>query len=190
MRAGLKRLSPWIVGMLALVLLAGCGGRDKDSFTIFIMDKQGDASIIRDELAQKLKDKLGEQAPAIEIAVSPLYNQQKLVVEYAAGENDLFILPEEDMKLYGQNGSNLPLDDAFDKKTYARGVFEGGVFKEKEQGEKGTDMLKETHLYGIPVEQMKMFKDLKYNSKTLFATVPPRTSNKEEAIKVLKALTE
>ncbi len=86
MRAGLKRLSPWIIGMLALVLLAGCGGRDKDSFTIFIMDKQGDASIIRDELAQKLKDKLGEQAPTIELAVSPLYNQQKLVVEYAVGK--------------------------------------------------------------------------------------------------------
>ncbi|KAF6564675.1 MULTISPECIES: hypothetical protein [Paenibacillus] len=189
MRAGLKRISPWIIGIIALILLAGCGGRDKDSFSIFIMDK-GDASVIRDELAQKLKDKLGEQAPTIEISVSPLYNQQKLVVEYAAGEHDLFLLPEEDMKLYGQNGSNLPLDDAFDKKTYARGVFEGGVFKKKEQEEEGTDVIKETHLFGIPVEQMKMFKDLKYNSNTLFATVPPRTSNKEEAIKVLKALTE
>lgn len=70
--------------MLTLVLLAGCGGRDKDSFSIFIMDK-GDASVIREELAQKLKDKLGEQAPTIEISVSPLYNQQKLVVEYAVG---------------------------------------------------------------------------------------------------------
>lgn len=188
MRAGLKRLSPWLIGMLTLVLLAGCGGRDKDSFSIFIMDK-GDASVLRDELTQKLKDKLGEQAPKIEISVSPLYNQQKLVVEYAAGEHDLFLLPEEDMKLYGQNGSNLPLDDAFDKKAYPRGVFEGGVFQKK-QGEEGTDVIQETHLYGIPVEQMKMFRELKYNSKTLFATVPPRTSNKEEAIKVLKALTE
>ncbi|MEI0735672.1 hypothetical protein VQ056_01665 [Paenibacillus sp. JTLBN-2024] len=54
---------------------------------------------------------------------SPLYNPEKLMVEYAAGGHDIMILPEEDMKNYGKMGGHVVLDDHFDPKTYPEGVF-------------------------------------------------------------------
>ncbi|MNI92939.1 hypothetical protein D3C73_1508070 [compost metagenome] len=94
------------------------------------------------------------------------------------------------MKQYGNNGSNVSLDDTFDQEKYERGVFEGGVFVEDGTGDDGSDIKKETHLYGIPLEDMKMFQEVQYAAKNLFATIPVSASNIEESKKVLKALTE
>ena len=178
-------------GLTALVslifLLAGCGG--KDGFTIFIIDNQGNPSVIGEQLQANLQQKLGEE-PKVEVITSAMYDVQKMMVEYAAGSHDIFILPEADMKQYGSNGSNIPLDDTFDPEKYKRGVFEGGVLVEDGQGDDGTDMKQETHLYGIPLEDMQMFKDVEYAAQNLFATIPLSAANVEESKKVLKALTE
>jgi hypothetical protein len=61
---------------------------------------------------------------------------------------------------------------------------------EKGKGDDGSDMKKETHLYGIPLEEMQMFKDVNYAPSNLFATIPLSAANIEESKKVLKALTE
>lgn len=184
---GMKRF--W--GLTALVslifLLAGCGG--KDGFTIFIIDNQGNPSVIGEQLQANLQQKLGEE-PKVEVITSAMYDVQKIMVEYAAGSHDIFILPEADMKQYGSNGSNISLDDTFDPEKYERGVFEGGVLVEDGQGDNGTDMKQETHLYGIPLEDMQMFKDVEYAAQNLFATIPLSAANVEESKKVLKALTE
>lgn len=178
-------------GLTAIVsivfLLAGCGG--KDGFSIFIIDNQGNPSAISEQLQANLQQKLGEE-PKVEVITSAMYDVQKIMVEYAAGGHDIFILPESDMKQYGSNGSNIPLDDTFDPKKFERGVFEGGVLVEKGEGDGGSDIKQESHLYGIPLEDMKMFKDVEYAASNLFATIPVSSSNVEESKKVLKALTE
>lgn len=61
---------------------------------------------------------------------------------------------------------------------------------EKGEGDGGSDIKQESHLYGIPLEDMKMFKDVEYAASNLFATIPVSSSNVEESKKVLKALTE
>lgn len=177
-----------LAAIISLIfILAGCGG--KDGFTVFIIDNQGNPSGISEQLQTNLQKKLGEE-PKVEIITSAMYDVQKILVEYAAGSHDIFILPENDMKQYGQNGSNVPLDDTFDPKKYERGVFEGSVLVEKGKGDDGSDMKKETHLYGIPLEDMQMFKDVNYAPSNLFATIPLSAANIEESKKVLKALTE
>ncbi|KQY83938.1 hypothetical protein ASD24_09045 [Paenibacillus sp. Root52] len=178
-------------GLMAIIsiilVLTGCGG--KSGFTIFIIDNQGDPSVISEQLQANLQQKLGEE-PKVEVVTSAMYDVQKILVEYAAGGHDIFILPEADMKQYGNNGSNVSLDDTFDQEKYERGVFEGGVFVEDGTGDDGSDIKKETHLYGIPLEDMKMFQEVQYAAKNLFATIPVSASNIEESKKVLKALTE
>lgn len=178
-------------GLTAIIsmifLLAGCGG--KDGFTIFIIDNQGNPSVISEQLQANLQQKLGEE-PKVEVITSAMYDVQKIMVEYAAGGHDIFILPEADMKQYGSNGSNIPLDDTFDAEKYKRGVFEGGVLVEKGKGDDGSDIKTESHLYGIPLEDMQMFRDVDYAAQNLFATIPMSASNVEESKKVLKALTE
>ncbi|WP_440118072.1 hypothetical protein [Paenibacillus sp. QZ-Y1] len=177
-----------LTAIISLIfLLAGCGG--KDGFTIFIIDNQGNASVISEKLQANLQQKLGEE-PKVEVITSAMYDVQKIMVEYAAGEHDIFILPEADMKQYGNNGSNIPLDDTFDPEKYKRGVFDGGVLVEKGDGDGGSDIKKESHLYGIPLEDMQMFKDVDYAASNLFATIPVSAANVEESKKVLKALTE
>lgn len=178
-------------GMLFIVsivlMLSGCGG--KDGFTIFIIDNQGNPSVISEQLQTNLQQKLGEE-PKVEVITSAMYDVQKILVEYAAGGHDIFILPEADMKQYGKSGSNVPLEDTFDAEKYKRGVFDGGVLVEQGEGDDGSDIKTESHLYGIPLEEMQMFKDVKYAASNLFATIPVSASNVDEAKKVLKALTE
>lgn len=187
----MKRLLK-LCGVLAfLFVAAGCGEDDNKAFSIFIIDNQGDPSTVSQELEQKLQQKLGEGGPAVEVVASPIYDRSKLLVEYVAGEHDIFILPEEDMKNNGREGGNLPLDEYFDKEAYPRGVFEGAVFKPvNKEGKAAEETVMETHLYGIPADQMALFKEVGYASSNLFATVPPRTGNLEEAVSVLKALAE
>lgn len=184
------RMMRLLFGIFAIFLLAGCGAKE-DTFSIFIIDNQGDPGQIQDQMQQLLQEKLGEEGTKIEVAASPIYDRQKLLIEYVAGEHDLFILPEEDMKTNGSQGGNLPLDEYFDADTFKSGVFEGGVFKPvNRDGKEVEDIVQETHLYGIPAAETALFQELQYTSPNLFVTVPPRTSNIDEAIKVIKAIVE
>ncbi|MDP4095502.1 hypothetical protein OIN60_01675 [Paenibacillus sp. P96] len=187
----MKRLFK-LFGVLAFLLVAaGCGQDESTTFSIFIIDNQGDPTSVSQELEQKLQQKLGEGGTTVEVVASPMYDRSKLLVEYVAGEHDIFILPEEDMRNNGSEGGNLPLDEYFDKKAYPRGVFEGAIFKPvNKEGQATEETVTETHLYGIPADQMALFKDVGYASSNLFATIPPRTGNLEEAVSVLQALAE
>ncbi|MCM3783308.1 hypothetical protein M3231_10010 [Neobacillus mesonae] len=169
-------------------ILSGCGG-DKDEFSIFMIDNQGNMSNIAEDLELKLQEKIGE-SPKIKISASAMYSKQKILVEYAARDHDLIILPEEDMKMYGQDGSNIPLENTFDKEKYSRGVFEGGTYTQDENGDLSGDMVIGEHLFGIPLEDMSMFIDLQYAAKNLFATIPISTQDEQMSLEILKALTE
>lgn len=178
----MKVIGRLIVILSAIIMLTACG-QDKADVSIFITDDKSDPSQISEKIQQKLQEKLGEEL-TVQVVAASMFNPQKLLVEYAARENDIIILPENEMKSYGKEGAHIALDSYFDPETYPKGVFEGGVM------DADNNVKLEKHLYGIPVSQMKIFQDLKYTSVGLYATIVASTDSEENAAKVLKALTE
>lgn len=174
-----------IAGLLVMMtLISGCGGSSKNTVTIFMMDKNGSPSTIGETMEKGLKAKLGPDLK-VEFNAMGLYNIQKLMVEYAAGMNDIIILSKDDVINYGKNGANIPLDDYFSPADYPEGVFEGGISVE------GQDDLKmEKHLYAIPASKLKMFKDTGYAPEELFVTVAATTDSIEQSIQAIKAMME
>ncbi|MDT3425051.1 ABC-type glycerol-3-phosphate transport system substrate-binding protein [Paenibacillus forsythiae] len=172
--------------LIALVaVLSGCGGKDANTVTVFLMGPNGAPDGMAEQLKEKLAASLGQDLK-VEFNVSPIYNDQKLLLEYAGAMNDIIILPKQDMLDYGKQGSNVPLDDYFNKSNYADGVFEGGV--ERKSGDEQTELKQETHLYGIPVSSLKLFKDAGYTPEGLFVTIPASARNAERSVQVIRAM--
>jgi hypothetical protein len=163
-------------------MLAGCGS-EKPGVSIFMIDDKSDPTQVSEQLEKTLQDKLGSDIK-VKVIASPLYNPQKMMVEYAAGGHDIFILPEGDMENYGKMGAHIVLDDYFDPKKYHDGVYASQEVKE----DKTVDNME--HLYGIPVKEMKIFQDLKYTPDKLFVTIPVSSKHVDNAVKAIKALTE
>ncbi|MCJ8013343.1 hypothetical protein MUG84_16560 [Paenibacillus sp. KQZ6P-2] len=179
----MKAYGKLMLVIFAVFMLAGCGEGEKPDVSVFMIDQHSDPSEVVEPLKKTLQDKLG-QGVKLEVFASPLYNPQKLMVEYAAGDHDIMILPEEDMKNYGKLGGNLALDNYFDPKAYPDGVFAS----KEEKEDKTIDNTE--HLYGIPVKQLKVFKDLKYTPDKLFVTIPVTSKHVDNAVKAIKAMTE
>ncbi|WIV20468.1 hypothetical protein QPK24_07205 [Paenibacillus polygoni] len=182
--------SRWaLVALLFMVLLTACGKEEDTAFRIFMTDDQGSIASIEEELQSKLQEKYGDRIK-IEVISSPIYNQQKLLLEYVGKANDLMIMPENDMKAYGSQGSHIELEDTFNPETYSRGFFKGGTYEIDENGDMSKDMVMGDHLFGIPLDEMKIFQELNYPAKNLFATIPVSTSDIALAKEVLKFMTE
>jgi hypothetical protein len=165
----------WIV--LLIVLLAGCGGPKVD-VTIFMMGPQGFPS----EAAQKLESSLAAKVgavPTIVIHASPMFSLEKMIVEVAAGENGILILPEEQFRNLGKQGGYVPLDDVIKPENYPAGILEI-----TDQGKT------EKRLYGIPLEDTKWMKEQNMNGKGLFAFIPQNAKKQAEAKQVLKIIAE
>ncbi|MCY9516682.1 hypothetical protein [Paenibacillus apiarius] len=168
-----------------LILISGCGGPKAD-ITVFMMPK----STVPSEMTQALKEELSKQFQGkftVDAVASPMYNLQKLIVEYAAGDNGIVMLPEDDVKTMAMQGGHVVLDNYFDKEKYAAGVMDGVVY---EKAEKGYNEYKGKHLYALPADQMPLLKKLGIQEPGLFVTIPARTPNEELSVEVLKALAE
>ncbi|MFC3750086.1 hypothetical protein [Paenibacillus sp. GCM10012306] len=172
--------------LVMMTLIAGCGGNNtKDTVNIFMMlnGVNPDTEFVKGFESQ-LKDKLGEGAK-VEFSTAPIYNIQKLMVEYAAAMNDIVILSKEDVLNYGKSGANRPLDEYFNPDDYPEGVFEGGVVKE------GTkDIVQEKHLFAIPLSKLKMFKDAGFAPDDAFLTIAVSADSLEQSIAAIKAMME
>lgn len=178
-----------MVALLFMLILTACGKEEDTVFQIFMTDDQGSIAGIEEQLETKLQDKFGDRI-TIEVISSPIYNQQKLLLEYVGKENDLMIMPENDMITYGREGSHIALEDTFNPETYQRGFFEGGTYEIDENGDMSKDMVTGDHLFGIPIDEMSIFKELNYPAKNLFATIPVSTSDEALAKEILKYMTE
>lgn len=176
-----------VVALLVMMtLISGCGGDDsKNSVTIFMMPNGlTPDSKFQETVKDKLQDKLGEETK-VEFNSSPIYNIQKLMVEYAAGMNDLVILSKADVENYGKNGANLPLDDYFKAEDYPEGVFEGGVIRGEEE-----ELVQEKHLFAIPLSKLKMFKDAGFAPDDVFVTLAVSADSVDKSIAAIKAMME
>ncbi|GAB6988368.1 type 2 periplasmic-binding domain-containing protein [Paenibacillus pini] len=178
----MKQWMKLLMVFAVVLLVAGCG-QDDDKRTVFMIDEHSDPVQAYKQIEDKMQDKLGTTLK-VEVSASPMYNPQKLMVEYAAGGHSIVILPEEDMKNYAKLGGHLPLDKYFDPKKYPDGVFASNEVRD----DKTVDTTE--HLYGIPVKQMKLFIDAKYTPEQLYATIPVAAPSVDDAVKMLKALTE
>ncbi|AJY77434.1 hypothetical protein VN24_02085 [Paenibacillus beijingensis] len=164
-----------------MLLLAGCGGT-KDP-TLFIMAKNGLSSDATEALTKSLQAKFGDTK--IQVSSSPIYNQQKLIVELAAGGNAVMMLDKDDfVSLLGQGGA-LSLDDVFDPKLYPEGVLEGTIPGDKDEPDR-----KETHLYGIPVTKAKLVQSAGINDDKLILFIPANAPDQEAAKQMIKELVE
>lgn len=172
--------------IVLMALIAGCGGGGtKDTVNIFMMlnGVNPDTKVVTG-IESQLKEKLGDEAK-VEFSTAPIYNIQKLMVEYAAAMNDIVILSKEDVLNYGKSGANQPLDKYFNPDDYPEGVFEGGVAR----GEKG-EIVQEKHLFAIPLSKLKMFKDAGFAPDDAFLTLAVSADSVDESIKAIKAMME
>lgn len=178
------------VGLLAVVLLVavmtGCGGPKAD-LTIFMSHEftlpEDSVTALQDEINDKLN---GEYI--VKINASPLYNMQKIMIEYAAAGNGLMVLPKDDIKKYSENGGNLALDEYLDPATYEEGVFEGlSVTKTSD------DKFEEKngkYLFGLPTDKLPLMEKHGLVDNQWYVAVPSTTPNIELSVKVLKLLME
>lgn len=176
-----KKMGIWMLLIASVLMLAGCG--KEDGVLIFMSDK---ASSSREGI-DVIQEKLNADVPDLkaEFNYSPMFDLQKVLVEYAAGGNSIVILPEDSIKIYGKDGAHVVLDDYFDQADYPDGVFESGVLKDGDR-----DATLEKHLFGIPVKDMKMFQDAGYTPDGMLACVLINAPDKDAAIKVLQKLAE
>lgn len=178
----------WIKGLLLsmsmVFVLTACGGdqpKDPNQVTVFIMGSEGFSQELADQVKQDLQSKLGSTMK-ITVNTTPIYSAEKLTLEYVDRQDDIIILPENDMKSYSINGGHMVLDKDFDSKTYARGVTMGSASAEDVDKQ-------EKHLFSIPVDQMSIFKKIKYTPDNLYATIPV-FADYNKSLKILKAMTE
>jgi ABC-type glycerol-3-phosphate transport system substrate-binding protein len=179
MKFGFKFL---FILVLCSIGLSACGG-PKANVPIFMMGETGIPAELSQKLEESLKKYVGE-TPTISLNSSPIFSQEKMIVELAAGGNGIMILPEEQFQGIAQQGGGIILDSLFDPKEYPIGVVETLVDSNKPDGPK------EKHLYGIPVTQTRWMKELGYTGKELIAFVHPRAPNLDMAKQVLKVIAE
>jgi ABC-type glycerol-3-phosphate transport system substrate-binding protein len=163
---------------LIFLTLSGCGGGPKADVSIFMMGPQGIPQEAADKLKNGLVAKVG-QTPTIELMTTPLFSLEKVIVEIAAGEHSIIIVPEEQFQGFAKQGGLVPLDDLVKPDDYKEGIVESN-----DQGKV------EKHLYGIPLADSKWFKDQGLNGKGLYAFIPGNGKNKDQAKQVLKLMAE
>ncbi|MFC5449558.1 hypothetical protein [Paenibacillus aestuarii] len=161
-----------------MVLLAGCGG-PKPDVSVFVMGQQGFPAELGGKLEQSLKDKVGA-APTVKLVTSPIFSLEKMIVELAAGENGIFILPKEQFDSLSKQGGFVSLDDTIKPEDYPSGVLEIGS-----EGQPA-----ERHLYGIPLDGNKWMKDQGIDGKGLIAFIPQNAQKINEAKQVLKLIAQ
>ncbi|MCZ8519386.1 MULTISPECIES: hypothetical protein [Paenibacillus] len=166
----------WLLGLLLLVVLAGCGGGPKADVTIFMMSSKGIPSDVGDKLQGSLQAKLGT-APTVQVLATPVFSMEKMIVEIAAGDHGIHVLPGDQLEALKNQQAFIPLDDVAKPEDYPSGVFEL-----EENGKK------EKHLYVIPLEESAWFKELNLNGKDLYAFVPVNAPDKEKAKQVMKQI--
>ncbi|PZE20380.1 hypothetical protein [Paenibacillus xerothermodurans] len=168
-----------LAALMLLLVLAGCGGGPKADVIVFMMSSGGIPAEAGDKLQADLQTKLG-QSPTVQLVTTPIYSIEKLFVEIAAQQNGIIIIPTKDFQALGQQGGYVSLDDIAKREDFPEGVLElpvdGGG--------------KETHLYGIPLENTKWFTDTKLSGKDLVALVPVNAPNREQALKVMSIIAQ
>ncbi|MFC0211479.1 hypothetical protein ACFFK0_03280 [Paenibacillus chartarius] len=168
----------WSVVLTALLLAvsllaAGCGSKPKADVSIFMMGPNGFPQEAADKLKNGLTAAVGA-APTIAIQAAPIFSPELMIVQLAAGEHDIIVLPHEQFTNLAKQGGLVPLEDLVNRDDYKAGIVESD-----DNGKK------ETHLYGIPLDESKWFKDQGYKGQGLTAFIPSNTKHLDNAKKLI-----
>ncbi|AEI45317.1 hypothetical protein [Paenibacillus mucilaginosus] len=166
----------WLLALLLVVILAGCGGGPKADVTVFMMSSKGIPSEASEKLQASLQAKLGT-APTVQVLATPVFSMEKMIVEIAAGDHGIHVLPGDQLESLKNQQAFIPLDDVAKPEDFPNGVLEI-----EENGKK------EKHLYVIPMEESAWFKELNLNGKDLYAFIPVNAPDKEKAKQVMKQI--
>lgn len=165
---------------LMLALLTGCGGPKKD-VSLYILPPLGISGDMTDKLEKSLQDKVGGET-SVMVLSSPLYNEEKLIAEIAAGDHGIIVVAKDKFKQLAATGDLPNLDGMFNAADFPEGVTDALFGDDK-------NPRKESHLYGIPVNQTQWMKDSGFKDKeTMVAFLHPRAPNMEKAKQVLKVI--
>lgn len=176
------------LGLILFIFLAGCGGPKVD-VPIFMMSTSGIPSEVGDKLEADLQTKTGA-TPTIKIQTTPIFSMEKLVVEIAAGDNGIIVVPMDQFKALGQQGGYINLDAIANSEDFPEGVLELPVDNKDNKDKTDKTVKTEKHLYGIPLEKTKWFTDLKLNGKNLVAFVPANAQKQDMVTQVLKVIAQ
>jgi ABC-type glycerol-3-phosphate transport system substrate-binding protein len=179
-----RRILLTIVLAALVGVLSACGGPKAD-VSIFTMTQPGLNMEKVEEMEAALQAKFGE-SPTIDVATSPMFSLEKLIVEIAAGGHSLLILNGEQIKNFLSDKSSVySLEDTFDPDKYPRGVIE---IQLTDRDGKVTG--KETGFFIMPIEETAWFQMGDYRGPPAFAIVPANAPNPDLAKLVLKAIVE
>lgn len=163
--------------LLCSFLLFGCG--KEDGVNIMMMSPAGITSEESDKLELLLQSKLGEEL-TVKLNAIPLFTEEKLVLEVAAGHNSVLIIPEEPFRQLAEHGGYfIPLNQIADEKAYPEGVVETTVKEELQTG-----------LFGIPLGKTKWFNEAAMKGRGLIAFIPSNAPDADKALQVMKIIGE
>ncbi|RKN72966.1 hypothetical protein [Paenibacillus ginsengarvi] len=161
-----------LAAVLALLLAVATACGPKADVPIFMMFPQNSPFNKQDELKKALQEMAGE-APTVNVSISPIFDLQKMVVELAAGDWSIYVLPQEQFEGFKKEGGFVPLDDVLKKEDFPDGVSNG-------------------ELVGIPLKDSKLLKDAGYKGGEVYAFLTQRVkeAKRAKAKQVLKLLAE
>ena len=129
----------------------------------------------------------------VDVISAPLYSAPKVMLEYAAGENGIVVLPYKDIKNYTENGGHFPLDDHFDKAQDEEGVMDGYWVEEVEGAKKKEEKFVDhpgEYLYALPTVKLPLMEKHGLVQEEWFAAIPGTTPNMEQSVKIMQLLAE
>lgn len=176
----------WIAAVI--LLLTGCRAPLAD-VAIMMMPAHGVEPEIADQIEENLVKEIGE-TPSIFMHGAPMFMADKLLVEIAAGDYDVLLIPREQFVAYAEQQGFVPLDDIFDPEMYPEGVVDV-IINSREVRREDAEEIRESNLYGIPVHQSQLLTDAGYNEFfELYAAILIRANSIDQAKQVLQVLAE
>ena len=112
--------------------------------------------------------------------------QQKLVVNIAANQGDIFIGAEEEMKDLAEQGLFDPLEEGWGDTLLSSYIGDDDLTLYLEQTADGTT----PHYYGAPADRFTIFSEYFYHTEHKVMGVPHYSVNKETAQRVMVWLLE
>jgi hypothetical protein len=175
----------FLLAVMSMTVLSGCGGPDYDA-SVFVLPQTGLPSAVADEIEAKIQEYMGDQL-TVGVVTSPIFQHEKLIVEVISATHSVMILPKDSVIAFLNQGGPIPLDEWFDRAEFEEGVLEGKILELDEKG-KLVDEKTGTHLFAIPMNKTRLFRELGYKEDSLYAVIMANAPDKQLAVTILKAI--
>lgn len=141
-------------------------------------DTQANADALLAELTPQLFPDM-EEVTFTSVGMDDTYGAMQIMVWMSAGQGDLYMLTQDTFKSYATQGSMVDLQPYVDNGTLnVEGLtLTKGYAKEEETGQ--------THLYGIPADQLKGLEQYEIFPEGTILSVLVMGGNEENTIKLM-----